>query len=170
MAKKATKKITKKPTKKTVAEKTAKKASSGAARTSAPATPKLLAGGNPQIPKGDGDAPVQAYLDAIPGWKQDLARRLDSLIDETVPGVRKAIRWNSPFYGTEGRGWFLSVHCFTNYVKVGFHNGASLRPPPPVESKHGDMRYLHLHEGDKLDAQLTRWIRQSSKLPGEGMG
>jgi hypothetical protein len=131
--------------------------------------PKLLSGDNPQIPKGDGDAPVQAYLDAIPGWKQDAARRLDELIVETVPGVRKAVKWNSPFYGAPGEeGWFISYHCFTNYLKVTFFRGTSLEPPPPGESKHPETRYLDIREGhDWEDGRLTAWIRQASELPGE---
>ncbi len=137
------------------------------------ATPKLLAGGNPQIAKADGDAPVQAYIAAMPGWKRDVGRRLDALIVRTVPGVRKAVRWNSPFYGVEGeggRGWFLGVHCMTKYVKVAFFRGASLRPVPPVESKQKDVRYFHIHEGDQLDEQLVAsWIRQASELPGESV-
>jgi len=127
----------------------------------------LLSGGNPKIAKGDGDAPVQAYIAAMPGWKRDVGRRLDALIQRAAPGVRKAVKWNSPFYGIEGRGWFLSFHCFTKYVKVGFFRGASLRPPPPGESKQEDVRYLDIHEDDTLDeAQFERWVKQASKLPG----
>ena len=127
----------------------------------------LLAGGNPQIAKADGDAPVQAYIAAMPGWKSDLGRRLDSLIAWTVPEVRKAVRWNSPFYGVAGQGWFLSFHCFTKYVKVSFFRGASLRPLPPGASKHEDVRYLDIREDDQLDeALLASWIRQASALPG----
>ena len=130
--------------------------------------PRLLAGGNPQIPKGDGDAPVQAYIAAMPGWKHDVGRRLDALVVRTVPGVRKAVRWNSPHYGVEGRGWFLSWHCFTTYVKVVFHRGTALDPVPPVASKHPNVRYVHIHEGERLDGQLlANWIRQASELPGE---
>ncbi len=129
--------------------------------------PRLLAGGNPQIAKGDGDAPVRAYIEAMPGWKRDVGRRLDALIVRNVPGVRKAVRWNSPFYGVEGRGWFLSVHCLTRYVKVAFFRGTSLRPVPPVESKNEGTRYFHIHEGDRLDeALLASWIRQASELQG----
>ncbi len=132
------------------------------------ARPVLLSGGNPQIAKADGDAPVQAYIAAMPGWKRDVGRRLDALIVRTVPHVRKAVRWNSPFYGTEDRGWFLSYHCFTRYIKVGFFRGTSLRPLPPVESKDPTMRYFHIHERDQLDEELVaRWIKQASKLPGE---
>ena len=129
--------------------------------------PVLLAGGNPQIAKADGDAPVQAYIAAMPGWKRDVGRRLDALIVRTVPGVRKAVKWNSPFYGIEGQGWFLSFHCFTKYVKVAFFRGTSLRPVPPGESKQKEVRYLDIHEDDQLDeAQLATWIRQAAALPG----
>jgi hypothetical protein len=131
------------------------------------AKPVLLSGGNPQIAMGDGDAPVQAYIAAMPGWKRDVGRRLDALIVRTVPGVRKAVKWNSPFYGMEGRGWFLNLHCFAKYIKVGFFRGSSLRPLPPGESKLKDVRYLDIHENDKLDeALLASWIQQASKLPG----
>ena len=127
---------------------------------------KLLSGGNPQIAKADGEAAVQAYLKAIPGWKRDVSRRVDAIITRTVPRVRKAVKWNSPFYGA-GNGWFVSFHMFTNYVKITFFNGASLMPPPPVGSKHKDVRYCHIHEGDSIDeSQLTSWIRQSSTMPG----
>src|SRR5690349_1014521 len=126
--------------------------------------PKLLAGDNPQIAKGDGDAPVQAYLAAIPGWKQDLGRRIDAVVVRTVPGVKKAVKWNSPFYGVEGQGWFLSFHCFTRYVKVTFFRGASLRPPPPGPSKHPDVRYLDVGEGALDEAQLARWVKQAAAL------
>jgi hypothetical protein len=131
------------------------------------AKPTLLAGGNPQIAKADGDAPVHAYIAAMPGWKRDVGRRLDALIVRTVPGVRKAVKWNSPFYGIEGQGWFLNFHCFTKYVKVAFFRGTSLRPVPPGESKHKEVRYLDLHEDDQLDeAQMATWIRQAAALPG----
>ncbi len=131
------------------------------------AKPKLLSGGNPQIAKGDGDAPVQAYIAAMPGWKSDGGRRLDALIGRTVPGVRRAVKWNSPFYGVEGQGWFLSYHCFTKYIKVLFFRGTSLRPLPPVESKDEEGRYFHIYEDDKLDQKLVAsWIKQASKLPG----
>ena len=137
-----------------------------AAKRSA-AKPTLLAGGNPQIAKSDGDVPVKAYIGAMPGWKSAVGRRLDTLIERTVPSVRKAVKWNSPFYGVEGRGWFLSFHCFTRYIKVTFFRGTSLRPVPPGESKHRDVRYLDIHEDDRLDeAQLARWIRQAAALPG----
>jgi len=136
-------------------------------RTAAKAKPKLLAGGNPQIAKGDGDAPVQAFIAAMPGWKHDLGRRLDALVARTVPGVQKAVKWNSPFYGVEGQGWFLNFHCFTKYVKLAFFRGTSLRPLPPGESTHQDVRYLDLHEHDKLDEKrFVSWIQQASKLPG----
>jgi len=132
------------------------------------AKPKLLSGGNPQIPKGDGDGPVQAYIAAMPGWKHEVGRQLDALIERTVPDVRKAVRWNSPFYGIEGRGWFLSFHCFTKYIKVTLLNGASLRPVPPVASKYEHVRYFHIHEGDEPDeGVLVSWLEQASGLPGE---
>lgn len=132
------------------------------------AEPRLLSGGNPQIAKADGDAPVQAYIAAMPGWKRDVGRRLDALIVRTVPKVRKAVRWNSPFYGIEGNGWFLGVHCLTRYVKVAFFRGMSLRPIPPVESRKPEVRYLHIHENEEVDQKLVAsWIRQASKLPGE---
>jgi hypothetical protein len=134
------------------------------------AKPVLLSGGNPQIAKGYGDAPVQAYIAAMPGWKRDLGRRLDALIERTVPGVRKAVKWNSPFYGIEDQVWFLSFHVFTKYVKVAFFRGTSLRPLPPGESKQKDVRYLDIHEDDQLDeAQLAAWVKQASRLPGERM-
>jgi hypothetical protein len=139
-----------------------------AAATKKAAKPKLLSGGNPQIAKADGDAPVQAYIAAMPGWKHDVGRRLDALIERTVPDVRKAVRWNSPFYGIEGQGWFLSFHCITKYIKVAFFRGTALRPVPPVESKHPEVRYFHVHEHDELDEKLVAsWIRQAAELPGE---
>jgi hypothetical protein len=132
--------------------------------------PTLLAGGNPRIAKGEGDAPVQAYIAAMPGWKRDIGRRLDALIVRTVPDVRKAVKWNSPLYGVEGQGWFLAIHCFTNYVKMGFFRGTSLRPVPPGESKSREMRYLDIHEDDSLDeAQLAAWVKQASQFPGDRM-
>ena len=131
---------------------------------------KLLSGGNPQIAKADGDAPVQAYIAAMPGWKSDVGRRLDALIVRTVPGVRKSVKWNSPFYGIEGQGWFLGIHCFTKYLKVAFFRGTSLRPVPPGESKSKNTRYLDIHEDDQLDeAQVAAWVKQASQLPGERM-
>jgi len=138
-----------------------------AAEPGAPAPVKLLSGGNPQIAKGAGDGPVQAYIAAMPGWKSDVGRRLDALIVGTVPGVLKAVKWNSPFYGIKDQGWFLNYHCFTEYVKVAFFRGASLHPVPPGESKHRDVRYLDIYEGDMLDEELlASWIRQASELPG----
>ncbi len=135
------------------------------------AKPVLLSGGNPQIPKAEGDAPVKAYIAAMPGWKQDVGRRLDALIARAVPGVRKAVKWNSPFYGAgSGDGWFLSFHCFTKYVKVAFFRGADLRPLPPGSSKHRHVRYLDIREDDEFDeAQFTAWVKQASLLPGERM-
>ena len=148
----------------------AKKASNKSANVKAKAAtkPVLLAGGNPQIAKAEGDAPVQAYIAAMPGWKREVGRSLDALIVRTVPDVRKAVKWNSPFYGVEDQGWFLNFHCFTKYVKVAFFRGTSLRPPPPGESKQKDVRYLDIHENDELDdAQLAAWVKQASRLPGE---
>jgi hypothetical protein len=134
------------------------------------AKPALLSGGNPQVPKADGDAPVQAYIAAMPGWKRDVGRRLDALIVRTVPGVHKAVKWNSSFYGIEGQGWFLSFHCFTAYVKVAFFRGAKLSPVPPGASKQKDVRYLDIHEDEELDeAQLAAWVKQAAALPGERM-
>ena len=155
--------------------KAARKATAEPRRTapkSQPGEVVLLSGGNPQIAKGYGDAPVQAYIAAMPGWKSDVGRRLDALIVRTVPGVRKAVKWNSPFYGVagEGKGWFLSYHCFTKYIKVAFFRGASLRPPPPGASKHKEVRYLDIREDDPIDeAQLAAWVTQASRLPGERM-
>ena len=130
--------------------------------------PSLLAGGNPQIAKGDGHGPVQAYLAAMPGWKRGVGRRLDALIVRAVPDVRKAVKWNSPFYGVEGRGWFLSFHTFTHYVKVTFFQGTSLRPVPPGGTpKSKDARWIDIREGDELDeAQMATWVKQAAALPG----
>jgi hypothetical protein len=148
---------------------TTKAARKAAAKPAASKT-VLLSGGNPQIPKGYGDAPVQAYIAAMPGWKREVGRRLDTLIARTVPNVRKAVKWNTPLYGVEDGVWFASFHCFTNYVKVAFFRGALLRPVPPVASKHKDVRYFHIHEDDNLDeAQFAEWVRQASELPGERM-
>ena len=134
------------------------------------AKPPLLAGGNPQIAKADGDAPVQAYIAAMPGWKSDVGHRLDALVVRTVSDVRKAVKWNSPFYGIEGQGWFLSFHCFTKYVKVAFFRGTSLRPVPPGKSKHEEVRYLDIHEDDEFDeGQFASWVEQASRLPGEDL-
>ena len=149
------------------ATKSAKVAKKPAAKRVA-AKPALLAGGNPQIAKGGGDAPVQAYIAAMPGWKRDVGRRLDALITRTVPNVRKAVKWNSPFYGIEGQGWFLSFHVFTHYVKATFFRGASLRPVPPGGTGK-DARWIDIHEDDHLDeAQLAGWVKQASQLPGWG--
>jgi hypothetical protein len=131
----------------------------------------LLTGGNPRIAKADGDAPVQAYIAALPGWKSDLGKRIDALIVRNVPNVRKAVKWNSPFYGIEGRGWFLSFHTLTRYVKVAFFRGTSLRPVPPGASKSKDTRYVDIHEGDELDeAQMATWVKQAAALPGWAAG
>jgi hypothetical protein len=164
-------KVAKKAAAKRVAAKAAKP---GATALKPPprkiAKPALLAGGNPQIAKADGDAPVQAYIAAMPGWKRDVGRRLDALIVRTVPGVRKAVKWNSPFYGIDGQGWMLSFHCFTRYVKVAFFRGTSLRPLPPAASKHKDVRYLDIHEDEEIDeTQLAAWVKQVSQLSGERM-
>jgi hypothetical protein len=134
------------------------------------AKPVLLSGGNPQIAKGEGDAPVQAYIAAMPGWKRDVGRRVDALVVRAVPGVHKAVKWNSPFYGIEGNGWFLSLHCYAKYVKVAFFRGSSLRPPPPGASKQEHVRYLDIYEDAVLDeAQFIKWVKQASRLPGERM-
>jgi hypothetical protein len=134
------------------------------------ATPRLLAGGNPQIAKGEGDAPVQAYIAAMPGWKRDVGRRLDALIERTVPGVRKAVKWNSPFYGAPDQdGWFLSFHVYTRYVKVTFFRGTSLDHVPAGKSKHPEVRYCDIHEGELDEARFADWVKQASQLPGEKM-
>ena len=130
--------------------------------------PVLLSGGNPQIPKGYGDGPVQAYIEAMPGWKQALGRKLDRLIAETIPGVEKAVKWNSPFYGMERGRWFLSYHCFAKYVKVTFFRGTSLSPMPPGASKHPEVRYLDIRQDEAFDeGQFVAWVEQASQLPGE---
>ena len=127
----------------------------------------LLSGGNPQIAKADGDAPVQAYIAAMPGWKHDIGKRLDEIITRTVPGVAKAVRWNTPFYGIEGQGFFLGIHCITNYVKLAFFRGTSMKPIPPIESKQKEVRYFHIHEGDEIDEkQFAAWVKQAAALPG----
>jgi hypothetical protein len=132
--------------------------------------PVLLSGGNPQIPKGEGDAPVQAYIAAMPGWKSAVGRRIDEIVVRSVPGVRKAVKWNSPFWGADGEGWFLSLHCYDRYVKVAFFRGAALQPPPPEGSKMKDVRYLHVFEDGPFDeAQFADWVKQASQLPGERM-
>ena len=139
-----------------------------AARKKAAAEPRLLSGGNPQIPKGEGNGPVRAYLNAMPGWKRAVGKRLDALIVTTVPGVHKAVKWNQPFYGHDGEGWFVSFRCYTKYVQVQFLRGTSLDPVPPKGSTHPEVRYLDLHEDDELDEeQLRSWIEQASQLPGE---
>lgn len=133
--------------------------------------PVLLAGGNPQIAKGYGEAPVRDYIAAMPGWKRDVGRRIDDIVMRMVPGVRKAVKWNSPFYGNPGEaeGWFLSFHVFTRYVKVTFFRGTSLKPMPAGKSKHPEVRYLDIHEGDEFETQLADWVKQASRLPGERM-
>jgi hypothetical protein len=132
-----------------------------------PLAKKLLSGGNPQIAIGDGDAPVQAYIAAMPGWKRAVGERLDALIERNTPGVTKAVKWNSPFYGIEGQGWMLSFHCVTKYIKVAFFNGSSLQPVPPETSKSDEVRYLHIFEGAPInEAQFIDWVRQASHLPG----
>ena len=141
--------------------------SKGTPRAGGAVKVKLLSGGNPQIAKADGDAPVQAYIAVMPGWKRDAGKRLDALIVRAVPGVRKAVKWNSPFYGIEGQGWFLSFHVFTRYIKLVFFRGTSLRPVPPEASKDKNTRYFHIHEGDQLDqTQLAAWVKQAAALPG----
>jgi len=178
MAKKKSKKPAKVAKKATVkqgdakAAKPRKAAPKSVAKSSArkAAKSKLLSGGNPQIAKADGDAPVEAYIAAMPGWKSDVGRRLDALITRTVPGVNKAVKWNSPLYGVEGQGSFLGIHCFTKYIKVAFFRGASLRSIPSGESKQKEVRYLNIHEDDQLDeTQFARWVKQASQLPGERM-
>jgi hypothetical protein len=130
--------------------------------------PKLLSGGNPQIPKGEGDEPVQAYIAAMPGWKRSLGERLDGLIERAVPGVHKAVKYNQPFYGIDEEGWFTAFRCYTKYVQVQFFRGTSLDPVPPKASKHDEVRYLDIHEDDELDeALLASWFEQASALPGE---
>lgn len=131
--------------------------------------PKLLSGGNPQIPKGEGDAPVQAYIAAMPGWKRAVGEALDAAIVSAVPDVEKAVKWNSPFYGKEQGCWFISFHCFNRYVKVTFFRGGSLEPPPPETSKYPEVRYYHIHEGEMPGDQFTEWVTQAAKLPGEKM-
>ena len=147
-----------------MAGRTSRRSSKAAKKASA--EPVLLSGGNPQIAKADGDTPVQAYIAAMPGWTSGIGRRLDDLIVRTVPNVRKAVRWNSPWYGIEGQGWFLSTHVFTRYVKVTFMTGASLCPVPPGSGKDEDSRWVDVYEGELDEAQMTEWIRQSAALPG----
>lgn len=180
MAKKSSKKRS------NVARKTAAKRTSSASKATKPraaapkssprssskaAKPRLLSGGNPQIAKADGDAPVRAYIAAMPGWKREVGRRIDAIIMRAIPGARKAVKWNSPFYGNPApsRSWFLGLHCFNKYIKVAFFDGASLRPAPPGDSKSKSTRYLDIYEQDTLDeAQLARWVKQASQLPGWG--
>jgi hypothetical protein len=159
----ATKKATKKAVTK-AARKTGKKAARKSSKKSA--RPPLLAGGNPQIAKADGDAPVRAYIAAMPGWKRDVGQRLDTLVVRAVPDVRKAVRWNSPFYGMEGQGWFLAFHVYARYVKVTFFKGTSLRPVPP--GGKGEARWVDVHEDDLDAAQMTAWVKQASAIPGWG--
>jgi hypothetical protein len=156
--------------KKSAKGRTAPKAAKPLPQPGEGARPALLAGGNPQIAKGEGDAPVQAYIAAMPGWKRDVGRRLDALIVSAVPNVCKAVKWNSPLYGVEGQGWFLGVHCFAKYVKLAFFQGASLNPVPPGESKSEGTRYLDIRENDALDeGQFIAWVAQASRLPGKRM-
>lgn len=150
-----------------MANKTSKRPAKKPAARRASAKPVLLSGGNPQIAKGEGDAPVQAYIAAMPGWKREIGRKLDALIVRAVPGVHKAVKWNSPFYGFKAEGWFLSYHCFTKYIKVTFFRGSSLRPLPSGVSKYEAVRYLDIHEGQLDEDQFVDWVKQASQLPGE---
>lgn len=130
--------------------------------------PRLLSGGNPQIAKGYGDEIVHAYIAAMPGWKRAAGKRVDALVTRAVPGVRKAVKYNSPLYGVEVGVWFASMHVFTHYVKLAFFRGASLTPLPPGESKQRHVRYLDIREDHDWDeAQIVDWMKQASKLPGE---
>jgi hypothetical protein len=150
--------------------KTSKKTAKQAEWKAPTGKPALLSGGNPQIPKGDGDAPVQAYIAAMPGWKSKVGRRLDAIIERAVSGVEKAVKWNTPFYGNENPVWFLAYHCMTKYIKVTFFDGSSLEPMPPETSKYEKVRYLHIFEDEPFDeAQFEDWVKQASKLPGEKM-
>ncbi|MEZ4248155.1 MAG: DUF1801 domain-containing protein [Polyangiales bacterium] len=160
-------KASKTATTKTAAKETKAAKTKAATPKAAKKEPKMLSGGNPQIAKGEGDAPVQAYLDALPGWKADAGRAIDAAIVRAVPKVKKAVKWNSPFYGVEGQGWFLSFHAFKSYLKVGFFKGAALKPPPPVESKGDEVRYYHLNEGEALDEKrFVAWVKQAAAIPG----
>ena len=159
--------VQKKPTK-VAGHSTARRDPARTARPQKTARPALLAGGNPQIAKADGDEPVQAYIAAMPGWKRDVGRRLDALIERAVPGVQKAVKWNTPFYGVAGQGWFLGFHCLTRYVKVSFFRGASLQPLPPGHSKQAEVRYLDIREDGGFDeAQFAAWVKQACALPGK---
>jgi hypothetical protein len=171
LAKSAPDKPKKAVSKKVVAQAKATKAPAVKRKTAVAKPVKLLSGGNPQIPKGDGDVSVQTYIAAMPGWKGDIGRRLDAIIERTVPNVRKGVRWNTPFYGIDDDGgWFLAFHCITKYVKVAFFRGTSLHPAPPVDSKQKEVRYLHIYEDAKFDeAQFAAWVKQASQLPGERM-
>jgi hypothetical protein len=160
------KKIVKRRTARSPSKSVASREFGGTSRRNAKA--KLLSGRNPQIAKADGDAPVQAYIAAMPGWKRNIGQRIDDLVAQYVPKAQKAVRWNSPFYGIEGKGWFLTFHCFTKYVKVAFLRGASLKPPPPVKSKHPDTRYYHIQEDGHIDEELfISWVKQASRIPGD---
>jgi hypothetical protein len=159
--------MNKPPTKATNTKTKGPAKSSAKAKAGAAKPVKLLSGGNPQIAKAEGDAPARAYIAGIPGWKRDVAHRLDAIIVQSAPNVRKAVKWNSPFYGAEGQGWFLSFHVFTHYVKVTFFRGTSLRPVPPGESKQKEVRYLDIHEDEQFDeAQMATWVKQAAALPG----
>lgn len=163
------KKVAKKGASKKVAKAAEPRKPAPSSQSGKAAKPVLLSGGNPQIAKAYGDAPVQAYIAAMPGWKRDVGRRIDEIIVRTVPGVYKAVKWNTPFYGFEGEGWFLGFHCFTKYIKVSFFRGTSLRPVPPGESKQKQVRYLDIYEGQLDEAQFAAWVKQASELPGERM-
>jgi hypothetical protein len=170
MAEKKTAKVARKAAKRVAAKAVKPRQRAPKSPSRKVAQPKLLSGGNPQIAKGYGDAPVQAYIAAMPGWKSGVGRRLDELIVRTIPHVYRAVKWNSPLYGIEGQGWFLGIHCFTKYIKVAFFRGTSLRPVPPGASRQKEVRYLDIHEDDQLDeAQFSDWVQQASGLPGERM-
>ncbi len=163
--------MAKKVSKKKSAKKTAgaKRKTASKQKSRKAAKPKLLSGGNPQIAKGYGDAPVRAYIAAMPGWKRGVGAHLDAIIARTVPGVKRAVKWNSPLYGAEEGSWFLSFHVFAKYIKVAFFRGTSLDPVPPGMSKHKEMRYLDIYEGELDEAQFADWVKQASALPGEKM-
>ncbi|WP_082578376.1 DUF1801 domain-containing protein [Lysobacter sp. Root690] len=169
-AKKAAKKASKKVAKKTAATTPKPRKTAAKPQPANTATPRLLSGGNPQIAKAYGDAPVQAYIAAMPGWKSAIGRQIDTLVERAVPEVYKAVKWNSPLYGIEGEGWFLSMHTFNHYVKVAFFRGASLDPVPPGESRTPHTRYLNVREDEPIDeAQFIAWVKQARRLPGEKM-